>query len=396
KIGSAIADSSVPFPDVWIPFNDSLRMLAGYGDDIKVGDYTVATQASFSRASTATYIDKSGVLRTAAINEPRFEKEGLLIEGQSTNLVPKSEGWPGSTFVEGAWTHSAKDAEGFITVDVKTVTTAPEGTHVNFSLGTTGVHTFSIDVKKTPNLYVIIRFYGNAAGSSGRTIALRDTSAAGYTAGVVDMGSYWRVAMSDDFNAAGTKIARVYPAGDGGTPSGSMTYRRVQLEALPFATSYIPTNGAAATRAGDFCSIKAAGNYSGYATYAASISNAREAGSNVGRIIWADANGISFDGVRINTDGELALFLGNAADANKLVFGSYVDGFSGVLAFQRGGVCRSGDVLKTAPNVPLPSVTPSNIRFGHYQNVNPIAKMHIRNFRIWHRALTDAQIKGLK
>lgn len=41
----------------------------------------------FSRASSATYINKSGALTIAEINEPRFEKEGLLIEGQRTNYL---------------------------------------------------------------------------------------------------------------------------------------------------------------------------------------------------------------------------------------------------------------------------------------------------------------------
>ena len=79
-----------PFPDVWAPLSDSLQLLAGVApaDTITVGgtSFPLKTKSlSFSRASTATYIDKSGVLQTAAVNEPRFERDGLLIEGQSTN-----------------------------------------------------------------------------------------------------------------------------------------------------------------------------------------------------------------------------------------------------------------------------------------------------------------------
>ncbi|EGO7704857.1 hypothetical protein EZR18_004705 [Escherichia coli] len=44
----------------------------------------------FKRASKATYINKSGVLTEAAIDEPRFERDGLLIEGQRTNLLINS------------------------------------------------------------------------------------------------------------------------------------------------------------------------------------------------------------------------------------------------------------------------------------------------------------------
>lgn len=40
----------------------------------------------FSRASSATYIDKSGHITVAGNNVPRFEKYGLLIENQRTNM----------------------------------------------------------------------------------------------------------------------------------------------------------------------------------------------------------------------------------------------------------------------------------------------------------------------
>ncbi|HIE1976339.1 TPA: phage head spike fiber domain-containing protein [Escherichia coli] len=87
-----------PLPDVWIPFNDSLDMITGFAPGYKkitVGDDVVQVasdkQVSFTRASTATYINKSGVLTVAAKNEPRFEKEGLLIEGQRTNYMLNSE-----------------------------------------------------------------------------------------------------------------------------------------------------------------------------------------------------------------------------------------------------------------------------------------------------------------
>ncbi len=46
----------------------------------------------FKRASKATYINKSGVLTEAAIDEPRFERDGLLIEGkeQTTCSIRKA------------------------------------------------------------------------------------------------------------------------------------------------------------------------------------------------------------------------------------------------------------------------------------------------------------------
>ncbi|MBC0427952.1 prophage tail fiber N-terminal domain-containing protein [Escherichia coli] len=86
-----------PLPDVWIPFNDSMDMITGFGPGYKkitVRDDVVTIPSDkivpFSRASSATYINKSGALTIAEINEPRFEKEGLLIEGQRTNYFANS------------------------------------------------------------------------------------------------------------------------------------------------------------------------------------------------------------------------------------------------------------------------------------------------------------------
>lgn len=81
-----------PLPDVWIPFNDSLDMITGFSPSYKkivIGDDEITMPGDkivkFKRASTATYINKSGILTVAAIDEPRFERDGLLIEGQRTN-----------------------------------------------------------------------------------------------------------------------------------------------------------------------------------------------------------------------------------------------------------------------------------------------------------------------
>jgi hypothetical protein len=45
---------------------------------------------TFTRASTATYTDASGVIQTAAVNQPRWESRGLLIEEARTNLLLNS------------------------------------------------------------------------------------------------------------------------------------------------------------------------------------------------------------------------------------------------------------------------------------------------------------------
>ncbi|MNE03129.1 hypothetical protein D3C80_956210 [compost metagenome] len=97
--GDIVLQSAMPLPDVWLPLNDDLRMITGFGGDVKVGELTVAKRANFERVTGATYVNKStGIRVAAAINEPRFEAGGLLIEKASTNLFTQS-GYSGSSMV---------------------------------------------------------------------------------------------------------------------------------------------------------------------------------------------------------------------------------------------------------------------------------------------------------
>lgn len=66
-------------PDLWLPLTSNLKPVLGEGEMI------------FSRPSTATYFTKRGVMAVAQANQPRFERDGLLIEGQRTNLMLNSE-----------------------------------------------------------------------------------------------------------------------------------------------------------------------------------------------------------------------------------------------------------------------------------------------------------------
>lgn len=91
-----VAAAALPIPDLWAPLTDDLRLITGYGREVKVGDDVVAKMVTFSRSTTATYIGKDGELKLAAPNKPRFEQGGLLIEGLGTNLIPYSQQfrWP--------------------------------------------------------------------------------------------------------------------------------------------------------------------------------------------------------------------------------------------------------------------------------------------------------------
>ncbi|HFI9431672.1 TPA: prophage tail fiber N-terminal domain-containing protein, partial [Escherichia coli] len=99
RIAEDAADpaSVPPLPDIWLPLNDSLEAITGYAPGYKtitIGSDEITMPVNgicqFSRASSATYIDKSGHITVAGNNVPRFEKYGLLIENQRTNMFVNS------------------------------------------------------------------------------------------------------------------------------------------------------------------------------------------------------------------------------------------------------------------------------------------------------------------
>ncbi|ESA69389.1 hypothetical protein HMPREF1588_03858, partial [Escherichia coli 110957] len=145
-----------PLPDVWIPFNDSMDMITGFGPGYKkitVRDDVVTIPSDkivpFSRASSATYINKSGALTIAEINEPRFEKEGLLIEGQRTNYLKNSntpELWYYHSLLAKEY---GVDNYGFNYATI-TVTDSLVGTTSSYQIhSVTGENRFSLSIGET-------------------------------------------------------------------------------------------------------------------------------------------------------------------------------------------------------------------------------------------------------
>lgn len=223
---------------------------------------------TFTRASTATYFGADGLLKTAGVNEPRFEYDpitkqpkGLLIEEQRTNLLTYSEQFNTSPwFTENTGTILANQA------------IAPNGTLSADLLypGSTGVQrwvrlpgwgwntqsTFSFYAKSAGFRYIGML---NAIGNSPQitfdlqngTVTNGDTAATVATI-VPAPNGFYRCSVS-----SANGYALVYPtdspsswtATANGT-SGVYLWG-AQLEAGTFPTSYIPTTSTQVTRSSD-------------------------------------------------------------------------------------------------------------------------------------------------
>jgi hypothetical protein len=145
---------------------------------------------TFTRSTTATYFDIDGTLQTAAIDEPRIEYD------------------PATGAVRGLLIEESR---------------------TNLLLNSDTMATQSVNVAAVPHT---LSFYGTG------TVTLSGASTAGPLVGT---GASDRVSLTFTPSAASLTL----------TLSGSAT--RAQLEAGPYATSYIPTTSAAVTRAADVC-----------------------------------------------------------------------------------------------------------------------------------------------
>lgn len=367
--GDIVAASALPLPDVWAPLSDSLRLITGYGRDVLVGSDVVARMVNFSRSTTATYIGKDGQLKTAAANEPRFEKEGLLVEGQSTNLVWRSEDLL-------SWSKNG-DVTRERQAGVYTKITAAGGTMGCYLAGITLV------VGKT----YTVSFWGYADAALAVKVGT-EREAVGTVAALTTTPTRY----SRTFTATqeiGTIIAYTAPGA-----SGSFYVGGFQLEELPFASSYIPTAGAAVTRAADIVTIPWAMNINPATVTVALNYDLLGVGQANQRIIEYAAPAVPRYLMQVTPGGDFESYC--ATSALKVTSPPIGPGSLAVASTSptRHALRLTGKSIATATPTG-PAGATSNVTIGAAAGGSTPIYGHVRNLRIWHRTLTDDQIKAV-
>lgn len=396
---AAALAARLPTPDVSIPFSTDGRMTHGKGAPVLVGTIPVAQLVTYERLGSQTMIDKSGRLATVPAGEMAIEQQGLAIFDQSVNLFAPSINWAASANAAAAWTHGAADAAGWITVSGAGDTGATEGSYKHIGLLVKDTpYTFSMDVLKTPGLNLRLRSYG---ATTNIDVSLTETTAtgAGASEAVTDMGSYWRVEVTRTFVDDTTRIFRLYPFGASVGATGSMTYRRVQLEAKPFATPYIENATSAQTTrpATTRCDFPWPGNMQPLTdwqelTISLEFDIAGLPPAGVSQYVFVNGGGVGGHLMaRLESSGFLRFFRSGGAThqpapvarrrykmcyrINRNACDLFIDGV------------RVGGSITASPNTPG---MPDLLRFG-YASPNTCLNGHLRNINIWNSPLTDAQ-----
>ncbi|MFC2970435.1 phage head spike fiber domain-containing protein [Acidimangrovimonas pyrenivorans] len=276
--------------------------------DFAAGFYGAASFAelvTFSRGSTATYFDAAGTLRAAAVDMPRFDHDpitgaalGLVIEESRTNLELHSEQLDNAAWIKSnvAVTANAVVApDGAASADLVASTAGTTGQHIRqttaISAGTD--YTMSLFFFAGSSNAVWLRIL-NGAGTRTLGAVLFDPIAATVTSStnllspptIAAIGGGWfRLSAAFNSTTETSLVTYLYPS-NAVDNSGSVHLWGVQLEAGGFASSYIPTTGAAVTRAADLADRTLGPEYDAVAGTAVVIGDTADtSGAGISRIL---------------------------------------------------------------------------------------------------------------
>ncbi|HAW0106997.1 TPA: phage tail protein [Escherichia coli] len=427
-----------PLPDVWIPFNDSLDMITGFSPSYKkivIGDDEITVPGDkivkFKRASTATYINKSGSFVVADVDEARFEKSGLLIEGQRTNNFINSN-------APEAWNFNNKrldvnsnlDPFGFSYGVMTYKDSSDTGPVTLISTGTGRV----IPVENGDSVTISARFKGNGIRARMRISKLNDDGAGNtfvadalldlsnltlksdvLSSSFVVENSGWiffqSTYKSDSSQNIYARIEMYQQEGNEIKVGDSISMATPQVEKGTAASSFIITGGTPATRASDMVTIPLNKNWVRRPlTVLTECSVSWDVMPNTtgaARILNISTTGDSTD-----IADQSYMYLGFISKGSKAIItngkGTMAEIKSDIAVSGRkniiGGRFKEDGSLSVVVNGNIggASVSPYNdTRYlNGFMNIGGQSSTgdrhlfgHVRNLRIWHRELNDRQLK---
>ena len=360
---------------------------------------------SFDRASSATRVNKDGLIETVGSGEPRIDykddsKGALLLEPSRTNLITYSEqlnngsGWInqlGSTVI------GNQSGVGNSTSAWKLNKASGTFKSLRFqSTLSSNNYTLSWYLKKGSLDVVEFRFDG---GASAQFIDFNlRTGVAGTNNALTNIkmelinNEWYRCQAS--YNSTLTNVHLYLGDASSTTQEGYIYAQSPQLEVGSYATSYIPTSGGAVTRNQDVCTNGGNEqvfngsegamflNFASYGDYVISLDNA------------AATNRIQF--FRTTTNDRIYIMIGGTFIINEVYRGTSNGVYNKyALSYESGNILLyvNGSLLRTY-TTPFTSTPFTKFRLNQYDN-NSSVSLSLIDSKIYNTALTDQELINL-
>ena len=399
----------------------------------------VDPRISFTRASTATYFDANGVLRSAASGVPRIDHDpatgeckGLLIEEARTNLLLYSEQFDNAAWAKlrsSVTTNATVSPDSTLTAD-KLVEDTTSSTHCGVqtcSVSPSTTYTFTAYLKAAERTRANVLLDGASGNFSNAYVDLSagtfisggaNGTFTGYSSSMTLVGNGWyRLTLACAVGAGTTSLQyqiRLHNSvsesytGDG---SSGIYIWGAQLEAGSFPTSYIPTTTAQVTRAADAVSMVGT-NFSewfnpleGAFVFAGSIAAIDMAaiqehyllsvsnGNAANHIALRGVSGTGVNAGAIRVDARCVTASADQADTADVVV-AVNSTFAAAVALKSNDLASSTNAStpSTDTSVTLPSV--NALYIGAAPTTAP-KNAHIKRISYYPKRLTNAELQAL-
>jgi hypothetical protein len=350
---------------------------------------------NFERSSSATTINKQGLIETVGANEPRIDykdnsKGALLLEPTRSNLLPYSEDFENSDWNKNAGTtitnNYAISPDGTLNAS-RYLGTGASGLGDKFTLSATD-YTISFWVKSNTSENQFCRLIGDSSNVSENLLITTEWTRLSYT--------FTGSGLSNKTNG----IFR-----DSGDNDIDILIYGAQLEQGSYATSYIPTSGGAVTRVKDTCLkdnintsiINSSYPFSMYveSTYVGGnnhvLSFAKKPVSNNYYVISITGNNEVWLDARANGSTELIESGVTLLDGQKFKVAVTMESATS------GKICVNGTVVsKTNFSNQAVNNEINDLLLGQLRTVSDTGKrLPLSNVKLYNTALTDAELIAL-